>query len=56
MLASEMYCAATKVADLATVKCLINSVLSTPRARAACIDIKDSYLNNDLPELVYIWF
>jgi hypothetical protein len=40
----------TKVADIITVKCLINNTVSTPGARAAGIDIKDFYLNNPLPE------
>ena len=47
---------ATKVADLVTVKILINNILSTPGARAACVDIKDFFLNNELPEPVYIRF
>jgi Reverse transcriptase (RNA-dependent DNA polymerase) len=46
----------TKVADIVTVKCLINNTISTPGARAACIDIKDFYLNNPLPEAEYIRF
>ena len=46
----------TKVADIVTVKCLLNNVLSTAGARAACIDIKDFYLNNDLPNAKYICF
>ena len=46
----------TKVADIVTVKCLLNNVLSTTGARAACIDIKDFYLNNDLPEAEYVRF
>jgi hypothetical protein len=44
----------TKAADLVTVKCLINNIISTPGARAACIDIKDFYLNNPLPHAEYI--
>ena len=47
---------ATKVADLVTVKCLINHIISTPGAKAACIDIKDFYLNNPLPKAEYIRF
>jgi Reverse transcriptase (RNA-dependent DNA polymerase) len=46
----------TRVADLVTVKCLINNVISTPGARAACIDIKDFYLNNPLPNAEYVRF
>jgi Reverse transcriptase (RNA-dependent DNA polymerase) len=47
---------ATKVADLITIKCLINKIVSTPDAKAGCIDIKDFYLNNDLPNPEYIFF
>ena len=47
---------ATKVADLVTVKCLLNLTISTPGARAACIDIKAFYLNNPLPTPEYIRF
>ena len=46
----------TKVADLVTVKCLLNHIISTPGAKAACIDIKDFYLNNPLPTPEYIRF
>ena len=47
---------ATKVADLVTVKCLLNRIISTPGGRAACIDIKDFYLINPLPCAEYIGF
>ena len=47
---------ATKVANLVTVKCLINHIISAPGAKATCIDIKDFYLNNPLPEPEYIHF
>ena len=43
---------ATKVADLVTVKCLLNSIISTKGAKAACIDIKDFYLNNPLLKFI----
>ena len=46
----------TKVAELVTLKCLANNVVSTPGARAACIDLKDFYLNNDLPNHEYVFF
>jgi Reverse transcriptase (RNA-dependent DNA polymerase) len=46
----------TKVADLVTVKALLNQIVSTPNAKAACIDIKDFYLNNPLPEAEYVRF
>jgi hypothetical protein len=35
----------TKAADLATIKLLLNSVISTPGARFMTLDIKDFYLN-----------
>ena len=47
---------ATRVADLVTVKCLLHHIISTPGAKAACIDIKDVYLNNPLPTPEYIRF
>jgi hypothetical protein len=46
----------TKVAELVTVKCLLNNIISTPNARAACIDLKDFYLNNVLPSPEYVFF
>ena len=45
---------ATKTADLSTVKTLINSVISTPKARFMTMDIKDFYLNTDLPRPEFI--
>ena len=47
---------ATKVANLVMVKCLINRTISTPGAKAACIDMKDFYLNNPLPSPEYVRF
>jgi hypothetical protein len=47
---------ATKGADLVTVKTLLNHTISTPGARAACIDIKDFYLNNLLPSPEFVHF
>ena len=47
---------ATKVANMVTVKCLANNIISTPGAKAACIDIKDFYLNNPLPSPEYVRF
>jgi hypothetical protein len=46
----------TETADVIVVKLLINSILSTPKARAVCSDLKDFYLGNDLskPEFVRI--
>lgn len=46
----------TKVAELVTIKCLLNNIISTPDARAACIDLKDFYLNNVLPDHEYVFF
>ena len=46
----------TRSADLITMKCLLNNVMSTPGARAACINIKDFYLNNLLPNAEYVRF
>ena len=46
----------THSADLITVKCLLNNVVSTPGAKAACIDLKDFYLNNLLPNAEYVHF
>ncbi|MGL5937078.1 MAG: reverse transcriptase domain-containing protein, partial [Cetobacterium sp.] len=39
---------------LLTSKLLINSIISTPGARAAAIDLKDFYLISDLPNKEYI--
>ena len=46
----------TPVADMATIKILWNSVLSTRNAKFACIDIKDMYLQTPLlrPEYMRI--
>jgi hypothetical protein len=44
------------VAELVTIKCLLNNVVSTPNARAACIDLKDFYLNNELSTPKYVFF
>jgi hypothetical protein len=44
----------TKAADLVTVNCLINNIISTQGAQAACIDIKAFYLNNPLSLAAYI--
>ena len=45
---------ATKAADLITTKLLINQIISNPKQQAAAINIKDFYLNNDLPTTEYI--
>ena len=44
----------TKTSDLVTAKLLFNSVISTDHARFMTMDIKDFYLNNDLPHKEYI--
>jgi Reverse transcriptase (RNA-dependent DNA polymerase) len=44
----------TKGADLVTTKVLINDIISTPNCRATALDIKDFYLNNELPTKEYI--
>ncbi|GAX19836.1 hypothetical protein FisN_11Lu298 [Fistulifera solaris] len=44
----------THTADVITVKILINSVLSTPNARAMSMDLKDFYLTANLDEYEYI--
>ena len=41
-------------ASVTTEKCLLNSVISTPKAKALTADIKHFYLNNDLPEPNYL--
>jgi hypothetical protein len=38
------------------VKTLLNNIISTPKARAACIDIKDFYLINVLPTAEFVRF
>ena len=44
----------TDTADMLTAKQLLNSVVSTPRARCCILDIKDFYLNNLLPRYEYM--
>jgi Reverse transcriptase (RNA-dependent DNA polymerase) len=46
----------TKVAELVTIKILFNNIVSTDGAKAGCIDIKDFYLNNVLPNYEYVFF
>ena len=45
---------AAPTASLPTIKILLNSVLSTPGAKFASLDIKDFYLQSDLPEPEYL--
>jgi ribosomal protein L25 (general stress protein Ctc) len=42
----------TPTADIISVKCLFNSVISTPDARFMSIDIKDFYLNKSRVRLL----
>ena len=44
----------TPTASVTTEKCLLNIVISTPKARALTADIKHFYLNNHLPEPEYL--
>ena len=44
----------TPGADLTSVKCLLNSVISTLDARFMTMDIKDFYLNNPMEQYEYM--
>jgi len=44
----------TDTADMMTAKLLLNSVVSTPRARCCILDVKDFYLNNKLPRYEFM--
>ena len=44
----------TPTATITTAKCLFNSVVSTQNAKCVMADIKNFYLNNDLPEPEYM--
>ena len=46
----------TSTAGLMTAKILINSILSTDKAKCACFDIKDFYLNSHLKQYEYMRF
>jgi hypothetical protein len=41
-------------ANLVTIKCFLNDIIATPSAWAACMDIKDFYVSNQLPQAGYI--
>ena len=41
-------------ATVTTAKCLFNSVISTPGSKCLIADIKNFYLNNDLPDPEYM--
>ena len=40
----------TPTATITTSKCLFNFVVSTPKNKFVLTDIKNFYLNNDLPD------
>ena len=44
----------TTTATVTTAKRLFNSVISTPGAKCLIADVKNFYLNNDLPEPEYM--
>lgn len=44
----------TKTSELVTAKVLLNSVISDPDALFMCADVKDFYLNTNLPRKEYI--
>jgi len=44
----------TKTADLSTAKILFNHIISTPDAQFMTLDIKDFYLNTDMPHYEYM--
>ena len=44
----------TPTVDISTVKCHLNSVLSTPAARYMTVDLKDFYLNTPLDRYEYM--
>ena len=44
----------TPTATVTTAKCLFNSVISTTGAKCIIADVKNFYLNNDLPEPKYM--
>ena len=46
--------ASTPVATITTTKCLLNSIVSTPKAKGLVADIKHFYLNNILPDPGYM--
>ena len=44
----------TPTATFTTAKCLFNSVIFSPGAKCLIADVKNFYLNNDLPETEYM--
>ena len=47
---------ATHSASMETIKCQLNSIVSTPNAKVATGDISNMYLGSDLPEAEYVRF
>ena len=45
----------TKMADLTTVKVMLNSIVSTPNTKFMSSDIKDFYLNTPMDKYKYMW-
>ena len=48
------FAVSTKTADLVTAKLLFNSVISTPKAKYMCMDVKFFYLNTPMPRYEYM--
>ncbi len=46
--------AGTPIADLLTIKLLLNSTISTPNAKFMTMDIKDFYLNTPMAQYEYM--
>ena len=46
----------THSASMETIKCQLNSIVSTPHAKAATGDISNMYLGSNLPEAEYVRF
>ena len=44
----------TPTSDLTTAECLVNSILSTNKAKGLCADIKDFYLNTEMDRFEYM--
>lgn len=40
--------------DLSTIKCHLNSIISTPEAKAMCMDLEAFYLGSPMPQHVYM--
>ena len=46
----------TPISDLTTSKILVDSILSTQKAKGLCVDIKDVYLNIEMIIFEYMKF